>query len=86
MVSDKYVVTCDDKGKVKVWDLRAAMKSDGKGANFVLKTIPPPQSSYFRHSFGVTTMAADEFQIALLASFDGSTSCVNVKNFFGETH
>ena len=81
LVSNKYVVSCDESGKLKIWDLQTALKLDRKpNSTCLLKTIPPPRVPYVDELF-VASIAADEFQIVVITQFDRRSFCLNVKNF-----
>jgi WD40 repeat protein len=81
LVSNKYIVSCDESGKLKIWDLQTALKLDRKpNSTCLVKTIPPPRVPYVGELF-VASIAADEFQIVVITQFDRRSFCLNVKNF-----
>ena len=94
IVSDKYIVSCDVKGILKVWDLRSLLTIDIRdrslpcisSSDLLFKAIPPP--SHYR--FNPKLVSADEFQFV---TFDTDSQIDNnlqdgyflcVKSFVGK--
>lgn len=87
-MSDKFIVSCDALGKIKIWDLQAILNqplgsSRQLSSLLLLKTIGPPQTAYEGTSMSAL-MQADEFQIAVVLQFDRSSTFLYVKDFLGE--
>lgn len=83
MISEKYLVSCDGSGKVKLWDLEVAIKNETRShLKMLLKSIPSPQRPV-EYGFADSLMLADEFQIVVLTQFDHKSSQAHVYQFFG---
>ena len=87
-MSDKFIVSCDAVGKIKIWDLQAILNqplgsSRPLSSSLLLKTVGPPQTAYEGTSMSAL-MQADEFQIAVVLQFDRSSTFLYVKDFLGE--
>ncbi|XP_046630726.1 F-box/WD repeat-containing protein 11-like [Daphnia pulicaria] len=79
LVSNKYVVGCENSCKIKIWDLQTALKSNrSPNPGCLMKTIPPPPVPYLDMP---PSLAVDEFQIVLVSQFDRRSFRLSVKNF-----
>ena len=80
IISDKYLVSCDLMGTLKVWDLRSLLTMDID--HF-------PRQNSFSH-LSALLVSADEFQIVVSDKVDvqkveeGKSSCLFVKSFVGK--
>jgi hypothetical protein len=86
LVSNKYVVSCDYSCTVKIWDLQTALKSHSTPNAVRLIQKIPPLARPRPHERLALSLAADEFQIAVVAQCKRQSYSLNVKDFFNGAH
>jgi WD40 repeat protein len=86
LVSNKYVVSCDYSCTVKIWDLQTTRKSHSTPNAVRLIQKIPPLARPRPHERLALSLAADEFQIAVVAQCKRQSYSLNVKDFFNGAH
>ena len=80
-------MTCDNKGRVSIWDLEKMLNSDDEDGFFVCCTRepkPPLYRSWGDCVFDGMFIEADEFQVGLIATFKPNEHSLYVIDFIGD--
>ena len=86
MIRNKYLVTCDDKGGLNVWDLERILSSDEKDGFLLVRNREPKLPLY--RSWGVcgfedTWIECDDFQVGLVGMFKPNEHSLFLRDFIG---
>lgn len=86
-VGDKFILTCDQKGKVSVWNMSAALDPSLRGdpTKMLVNKLSAPVSPYLTYrKVSVLSMEADELQIVLLLKYDNKPPVLYVMDFLAD--